>query len=366
MVQKVDLAYWLALSKIKGLGAGNFKKLYNYFPDMAAAFAASSASWQEAGLGQEIVAEFYLTKNKINPEQLLKELAEEKIKAVTILDADYPSLLKEIYNAPPILYYRGTLPLASDPCVAVVGTRKISTYGRQVTSDIVSSLVQNRLTIVSGLALGVDALAHQTTLDNQGKTIAVLGSGIDKASLYPAANYHLVEKIIENGGAIISEYAPKTLPTKFNFPARNRLISGLSLGSLIIEADEKSGALITAQFALEQNREVLAVPGSIYSTYSKGTNALLKQGARLVTSAQDVLEALNLEQFNTFAVNKQILPDNLEEGLILNLLSLEPLHIDFLVKQSQLNSAVVSSTLVLMEMKGKVKNLGGMNYVLSR
>jgi DNA processing protein len=361
-----NIKYWLAIAKIPKIGPVKFKKLYTYFSSVKEAWQADAKEWVKAGLDQETVSNFYLSKKQINPDQLLEQIAQENIKVVTVLDEHYPKLLKETYTPPALLYYRGALPHPTDFCLAVVGTRKITQYGKQVTTDLVSNLAQNQITIISGLAIGVDGLAHQTALDNQGKTIAVLGGGIDKNTIYPAANRYLAEKIIGSGGAIISEYAPKTLPTKFNFPARNRIISGLSLGSLIIEADVNSGALITAQFALEQNREVFAVPGSIYSENSQGANKLLKQGAKLVTCAQDILEALNLEQIQNVIANQKISPDTKEEEILLKFLSKEPAHIDILVKKSQLKTAVVSSTLAMMEVKSKVKNLGGMNYVLAR
>jgi len=361
-----DTPYWLALNKINNIGSAKIKKLCNYFPTMKDAWEADINEWKKSGLNDETVTEFYLNKNQINPEQLYEEMEKENVKIITILDDDYPSLLKEIYTPPAILYCRGTLPHPADFCLSVVGTRKISTYGKQVAADLVAKLVQNQITIISGLAIGIDGLSHQTTLENNGKTVAVLGGGIDKATLYPAANRYLADQIVANGGAIISEYPIKTMPTRFNFPARNRIIAGLSLGTLIIEADENSGSLITAKFALEQNREVFAVPGNIYSNSSKGTHKILKQGAQLVTDAQDILETLNLEQIEQFVATKKISPDTKEEEVLLNILSKEPIHIDILVKQSQLNTSIVGATLTMMEMKGKVKNLGGMNYVLAR
>ncbi|MFH1188122.1 MAG: DNA-processing protein DprA [bacterium] len=361
-----DIQYWLAIDRLQKIGPVKFKKLYNYFPTMKGAWRADSSEWEKAGIDKNSVSSFVIEKNQINPQQLLDEISQEQIKIITILDKDYPAILKELYSPPAIIYYKGTLPSSDDICLGVVGARKISQYGRQVTSEIVADLARNKISIVSGLAAGVDSLAHQTTLDNKGKTVAVLGGGIDKNSIYPSQNRYLAEKIIDSGGAIISEYKPKTLPMKLNFPARNRIISGLSLGTLIIEASEESGALITARFALEQNREVFAVPGSIYSPTSKGTNGLLKQGAKLVTCANDILETLNLDQLQSVISSKKISPDTKEEEILLGFLSKEPTHIDSLVKQSGLATNTVSATLIMMEMKGKIKNLGGMNYVLAR
>ncbi|MFH1564371.1 MAG: DNA-processing protein DprA [bacterium] len=361
-----DIQYWLAIGGLSNIGPVKFKKLYNYFPTMKDAWSADFREWEKAEIDKNSISIFAAEKNNINPEQLLEEVQREQIKIITILDKNYSTILKELYSPPPLIYYRGILPQQTDICLGVVGARKISQYGRQVASEIVADLARNQINIISGLAIGVDSLAHQITLDNKGKTTAVLGGGIDKNSIYPSQNRYLAEKIIDSGGAVISEYKPKILPLKMNFPARNRIISGLSLGSLIIEAGEQSGALITARFALEQNREVFAVPGSIYSPTSKGTNGLLKQGAKLVTCANDILETLNLDQLQSVISSKKISPDTKEEEILLEFLSKEPTHIDNLVKQSGLATNTVSATLIMMEMKGKIKNLGGMNYVLAR
>ena len=247
-----------------------------------------------------------------------------------------------------------------------MGTRKYSSYGQQAVEYIVKDLVRNNLTIVSGLALGIDALAHQAALAAGGKTVAVLGSGLDKQNIYPSQNRYLVNKIMETGGSVISEFPLGTPPLRYNFPQRNRLISGLSLGTLIIEAGEKSGALITAAYALEQNREVFAVPGSIHSLVSAGPNKLIKEGARVVTSASDIIETLNLTQATAYISAKKIMPEGENEKKIASLLSFEPIHIDELVRASGLDTAAANSTLVIMEMKGMIKNLGGMYYILAR
>jgi DNA processing protein len=241
----------------------------------------------------------------------------------------------------------------------------ISPYGLQVTPEIVCPLAQHGLTIVSGLAIGVDALAHLSALKAHGRTIAVLGTGVDARSLYPTQNRRLAEQIIEQGGAVISEFSIGTPPLKQNFPIRNRIISGLSLGTLVIEAARESGSLITARSALEQNREVFAVPGSAHSPTSAGPNNLLKMGARVVTSATDILDALNIEPRQEIIGKRKITADNLEEAALLPHLSREPRYIDALVKASHLGAPQVMSILTIMEIKGKVRNLGGMQYVLA-
>ena len=246
----------------------------------------------------------------------------------------------------------------------MVGARKYTNYGERAIEKIVYNLVKNNLNIISGLALGIDALAHSACLNANGNTVAVLGTGIDKQSFYPFANRYLAEKIISTGGAIISEFPLGTEPLRYNFPQRNRVISGLSFGTLVVEAAEKSGALITARCACEQNREDFAVPGSIFSDMSAGSNELIKQGAKPVTKAEDILETLDLKNINNYIKNTKIIAESEEEKIILKYLSLEAIHIDELIRLTKLNTSIISSTLVMMEMKGAIKNLGNMQYVL--
>lgn len=358
--------YWLAFSKINKIGPKKLKKLLRAFPDLKTAWQAEAGALKEAGLDQEAIENLLIKRWEINPDLEWEKLKKEGLEIITILEPDYPKLLREIYQPPPLLFFSGDLKTAQGFSLAVIGTRKPTNYGQQVAREMTGSLVQNGLTIVSGLALGIDALAHQTALETGGKTIAVLGSGLDKQNIYPSGNRFLAKKIIENGGLLLSEYPPGTMPLKQHFPARNRLISGLSLGILVIEAPEKSGALITADFALEQNRDIFAVPGNIYSKNSQGANNLIKLGARPVTSASDILESLNLKQATAFLENQKIIAENEEEKIILEFLSKDPLHIDKIIQLSKLPPAQINSTLALMELKGLVRNLGGMNYVVAR
>ncbi|MCD6470954.1 DNA-processing protein DprA [bacterium] len=290
-------------------------------------------------------------------------MSRPNIQIIKITDKNYPKLLKEIYDPPKEIYVLGKLEAEEKYPLAVVGTRKISNYGKQIVSSIVKDLAKIGLTIVSGLALGTDALAHQAALDVNGKTIAVLGSGLDM--IYPRIHKKLAERIIKSGGAIISEYPPGTKPTKWTFPARNRIISGLSLGVLVIEAPERSGALITAHHALDQGREVFAVPGNIYSQNSVGCNNLIKLGAKAVTDANDILEALSLNL--SLGKEKIIRPASKEEKIILEILSTseKPIHIDEIIKKSKLETNIVNSTLTIMEISKKVKHLGGEYYTLN-
>ncbi|MBU1146050.1 DNA-processing protein DprA [Patescibacteria group bacterium] len=361
-----DLKYWVAISRYPKIGAIRLVKLFNYFHSMEEAWRASFSELRRAGLDENIINDFLGQKMIVNPEAEWERLVKENINVLTINDQSYPKLLKEIWNPPAILYVKGVLPPDDEFNLAVVGTRKISTYGRQLTSLLTGELVQNGFNIISGLALGVDALAHETTVRLGGKTVAVLGSGINDESIYPTGNRFLASEIIKTGGAVISEYPLGTVAMPGNFPLRNRIISGLSLGTLVVEAAEESGALITAQCALEQNREVFAVPGSIFNPTSAGPNKLIKMGAKAVTAVNDILETLNLAQAADFIQNKKTLPSSPEEEKILVNLSQEPTHVDKLIATSGLDAAKVGAILTLMEMKGMVKNLGGMNYIIGK
>jgi len=356
--------HWVAFSNIERLGPQKLKLLYNYFPDLQTAWQTSYGELKNAGLGQKDINAVLEKRTSINPDQAWTELAKHNIKVITVKDELYPTMLKEIYSPPALLYIKGNLPSDLDFTLAVVGTRKTSVYGRQITPEIVSSLARTGLTIVSGLALGIDTLAHQATLDSGGATIAVLGCGLDK--IYPLTNNKLAQKIIAKGGCLISEYPPGTKPLKQHFPVRNRIISGLSKGVLVIEGNEDSGSLITAKCALEQNREILAVPGNISCSTSHGPNNLIKMGAHVVTSALDVINSLDLELAEQWQENKKIIPQTKEEKTLIQFLSSEPIHIDEIIKKSKLKPSIINSALTMMEMKGIVRHLGGMHYVLSR
>jgi len=288
----------------------------------------------------------------------------DEIKTINIQDKNYPKLLKEIKDPPEILYVRGEI-LPDDSFFAVVGTRMASSYGKQVALEIAGDLAEAGLTIVSGMAPGIDTFCHQATLERKGRTIAVLGTGLDEKSIYPQSNLKLARKILETGGTLISEYPPGTPGSKFTFPNRNRIISGISLGVLVVEAKQKSGALITAHYAFKQNRKLFAVPGPIHSLNSKGCHYLIKKGAKLVENANDILKELNLP-FPRFYLGKEIKGENEEENLILGVLKEEALDIDKIIGKTNLTASKVASTLAILEIKGKVRNLGGNIYGLSR
>jgi len=356
-----DLKYWVALSTHQKIGARTFAKLYKRFKKIARVWGASPRELSLAGLdlGQiEAVKEII---QKIDPDKELAKLKKYNIKVLIFPDKEYPKLLKEIADPPGLLYLRGKLLPEDEISLAVVGSRKYTDYGARAVEEIVYPLSKNKLTIVSGLALGIDALAHRAALEAKGRTIAVLGCGLDQ--IYPSSNIHLADKILSTGGAIISEF-PLGMPAmKYNFPIRNRIIAGMSLGTLIVEGAAESGSLITASAAIEYNREVFAIPGSIFSENSQAPNHLIQMGAKLVSSAEDILGELNIEgKFNQVKV-QTVIPDSKEEEILLNLLK-KPALVDNLIRQSKMEPALVNSTLIMLEMKGKITNLGGTSYVI--
>jgi DNA processing protein len=279
------------------------------------------------------------------------------------MDEAYPQRLKEIDQPPPVLYLRGELSTEDDWAVAIVGSRRVTPYGRQVTEEIASFLAANGVTVVSGLARGIDSLAHSAALKAGGRTLAVLGSGVDR--IYPPENRSLAEQIFEHG-AVLSDYAPGTPPEASNFPPRNRIISGLSMAVVVVEAGKTSGALITAEFAAEQGREIFAVPGNILAPQSKGTNKLIQQGALPLLSADDIMQTLNLTRVGQHKAARKALPADEVEAKLLTAMSEEPLHVDEIRNKTDLPVEKVSATLVMMELKGMVRQVGNMQYVAVR
>ncbi|MEA2113363.1 MAG: DNA-processing protein DprA [Patescibacteria group bacterium] len=357
--------YFNAFNVIGGIGPIAFGKLLDSFNSLEEAWTASTGKLSQIGLGKSIIEKIAEQRPKINPDLEMEKLGKEKIRLITIQDKNYPTLLKEIYSPPALLYIRGEISSKNSIGLGIVGSRQLSFYGQQTTPLFAAELARAGLTIISGLAKGIDTLAHQAALEVGGRTIAVLGCGIDDKSVYPYSNRRLAEEIVENGGVVISEFPIGTQPLPQHFPQRNRIISGLSKGVLVIEATKKSGALITARDALEQNRDVFAVPGSVFAQNSFGPNNLIKMGAKLVSQADDILQEFNLTSPPDSAPKNRATADSSEEKLILKQLSREPVHIDKIISLSKLSTAAVSSTLTMMEIKGKIKNLGRGNYVLA-
>ena len=288
---------------------------------------------------------------------------EYEIKTISIEDEEYPKQLKEIKNPPKVLYYKGNLSAANKPCFGIVGARRCSIYGKQIAMNFASNLSDAGLVIVSGLTQGIDTFSHQAVVEKQKETIAVLGTGIDEKTMYPQCNLQLSRKIIENNGCLISEYPNGTHGARFTFPNRNRIISGLSMGILIIEAKQKSGALITVDWAKKQGRKIFAIPGSIFSQNSQGCHFAIKQGAKLAENAQDILKELNKQTLN-INFKKQITGDTEQENLVLNALEQGPLHIDEITKIAKLTSSEINSAIVVLEMKDIIRNLGGNTFAL--
>lgn len=357
-----DLKFYNAINVIGDIGPAKFKKLIDFFPNMGAAWQASAYDLKQAGFLEKDISHFLSRRREINPDAELEKCQKENIKIITIKDSEYPKPLSEIYDPPALLYIKGTLCNDDLPKIAIVGTRKMTSYGKQVTSMLAYNLALSGVIIVSGLALGVDGEAHHAACQARAPSLAVLGSGVNEANIYPRNNFLLSKKIIECRGALISEYPYGTPGFKSNFPQRNRLISGLSRAVLVTECPQSSGALITAKFALDQNRDVFACPGSIFWENCEGTNELIKMGAKLVSSAADILEELNLESLVSIKKAK-ITPKNQDEAKVLENLSSEPLHIDLLAKKTQIPAAKLLALLTQMELSSKVRNIGSMNYV---
>ena len=359
-----DPRFWVGLNLIPQIGPVKVRRLLDHFGDLANAWQAGAHELAAAGLDQRALENLLSTRHQIDLDAEMQKIARAGVQVLTWVDSNYPTLLAAIPNPPPVLYVKGEIKPEDDWSIAVVGTRRATRYGLEVTRQLVTDLVRNGITIVSGLARGIDAQAHRSALDANGRTIAVLGSGLD--IIYPSEHASLAQEIIRHG-ALVSEYPLGTKPDGPNFPARNRIISGLALGTLIAEGDRNTGAHITIEDALEQGRETFAVPGNIFHQSSRGPNTMIQQGeAKLVTCASEILEELNLTMVAEHQQVRAVAPESETESKLLKLLSADPVHIDDLGRETGLAIAAVSSTLALMELKGMVRQIGGMNYVIAR
>ncbi len=358
-----QLKYMVGLSLAMNVGAVTFRKLIEEFGSVESIFQASPKDLSFIKrLPKTLCDEL---KSGILIEKAQKEIGEaekNKIDIISILDARYPDALKSIYDAPMVLYVRGSFPDEKMPIVAVVGSRNASYYGIRMAKKIAADLSKSGVIVVSGMAIGVDSAAHEGALSEDGITLAVLGGGL--ARIYPSENKKIADQIIKRG-ALISEYPLNMPPQPQFFPMRNRIISGLSQAVLVVEAGEKSGALITVDTALEQGREVFAVPGNADSKHSSGTNALIKQGAKLITCAEDILEELELKNPTNTCKNDSSdvkVSMNEEENRLFSLLNNEPLNIDTLIEQSGTAPGKTISNLSGLQLKGIVKELPGKNF----
>jgi DNA processing protein len=359
--------YWHCLKKTPGLGHSGLHILAEHFTDGEAAWNAGARAYVDAGITSELIRKIEGTKRSTSPEEEAELLAESGINVIIATEPTFPKILSEIPQTPFLLYARGTIDdWNARKYIAVVGSRRITSYGRQATEHIASDLARAGFTVVSGLAFGIDKIAHEAALRSGHETVAVLGDSLDDASIAPQSHLALAQEITSNG-SLLSEYPPVTAAMPGFFPARNRIVAGLSLGTVVIEAAERSGALITANLALDYDREVFAVPGSIFSPASVGTNTLIKSGAKIVRSIGDIIEefpaaAVTLPLFDEAAPDmpKSLTPD---EQKVFTVISHEPTAVDGIIKLSHLGTSAASGALTMLEIKGLIKDIGGNHYI---
>ena len=355
--------YWVGFNLVRGIGAARMQALINHFGDVVSAWHAPGETLRAAGLSSKIVENFLQMRSSVDLEKVWQGIQAKDIQVLTWDDPEYPVRLKEIELPPPVLYVRGGLLPEDEWAIAIVGTRRLTPYGRQVTTEIAGMLARSGISVVSGLARGIDGVAHKAALEAGGRTLAVLGNGVDR--IYPPEHRLLAGEILRHG-ALLSDYAPGTPPDGLNFPPRNRIIAGLSLAVVVVEAGESSGALITATFAADQGRDVFAVPGSITAPQSQGTNRLIQQGARPLLDPGEVLEALNLTRAQMHRSARRELPANATEQRLLSVLSQVPVHVDEISRQTDLPIEKVTATLTMLELKGLARQVGAMNYISVR
>jgi len=327
-----DKKYWIGFNLIRGIGAVRMQELIAYFGDLESAWKASPVDLVRADLSKKLIERVVQARGGMDLDKVWENFEKQGIKILTWQDEAYPHRLKEIDQPPPVLYIRGEYLPDDSFAVAVVGTRHVMPYWRQITEELSSFLASSGMTVISGLARGVDSIAHKTALKAGGRTIGILGSGVDR--IYPPEHRILAEQMMECG-AIICDYAQGTPPEASNFPPRNRIISGLSLAVVVVEASDTSGAPITAEFAAEQGREVFAVPGSILAPQSKGTNKLIQQGALPLLSVTDLMQALNITHVGEHKVARRIIPSDATDAKLLSVPGSEPLHVDETRNQSE-------------------------------
>jgi DNA processing protein len=354
-----DRLYWIGFSFVKGIGAVRFRFLLDSFGDARTAWNASADELRAKGLGSGLVENLVNLRESLALDKIWENILASGINVLTWDDQGYPDRLREVNQSPPVLYVRGEIKPEDNWAVAIVGTRRITAYGRQVTERTAIELAHAGVTVVSGLARGIDGVAHKSALDAGGRTLAVLGCGVDR--IYPPEHRTLFERIIQNG-AVISDYPPGTPPEASNFPPRNRIISGIAMATVVVEAGKRSGALITADFAAEQGRDVFAVPGNVLSPQSRGTNRLIQEGARILLNPREILEVLDLTRITEQSEARTVLPANATEAQLFDILSHEPKHVDDIHNQTNLTIDQVTSTLAIMELKGMVRQVGGMRY----
>ena len=363
-------APWLALARVKGLGGVSFKKLTARFVDPTAAFSAAPAELEQVeGLHRDAIDGILAFSDWAEIDDEIERARDAGIAIIPFTNPNYPARLRTIADPPPFLYVKGNILTADDKAVAIVGSRSASEYGRRVARDLARGLASLGFTVVSGMARGIDGSAHESALQAGGRTFAVLGSGVERA--YPPEHEILYRRISESG-AVISELPIGTRPMAFNFPARNRLISGLSLGVVVVEATEKSGSLITATLAVEQGREVFAVPGEVGSSRSRGAHRLIRQGAKLVESVDDIIEEIAPQLLDRTGSATQraprVLPQNASDATrtIFALLQENTLQVDQVIERTGMSAAQVLETLLDLELQGLLRQLPGKIYRAER
>ncbi len=365
MLEDSDRPYWIAFSRVPFVGRVRTGLLEERFGSLEAAWHASEGELHACGLGRNVVEAIAATRAVTSPAAEKERVDRAGVRVLTWHDPDYPKLLREIDDLPPVIYIKGEIAAADGPSLTIVGTRRATAYGREVAKHLAGEVAKLGITVVSGLARGIDGVAHRAALEAGGRTIAVMGSGID--IVYPPEHAGLAREIALSG-AVMTEHPLGAKPEAQHFPRRNRLLSGLSLGTLVVEAGEGSGALSTVRFALEQNREVFCVPGSIYSPASSMTNRLVQEGAKLVMDVDDILEELNLTQVDPVPPASPALLDvgTGDEPVLAQVLGYEPQHVDELSRRTGLPVTRVSSTLAVMELNGQAQQVGRLNYILAR
>jgi DNA processing protein len=360
---EANTKYWVGFSRAAGIGAVRLRLLLDHFGDVASAWGADEQSLHASAIGPHAVQGIVEARRGLDLEQELERLTRGGFSVLTWEDPAYPAHLLEIASPPIVLYCWGVLERADRYATAIVGTRRPTPYGQAVARDLATALAVHGVTVVSGLARGIDSIAHRASLDAGGRTLAVLGSGLDE--VYPPEHRGLAQEIAAQG-AILTEYPLGTRPEAGNFPVRNRIVSGLAKVLVVVEAGESSGALITAEFAADQGREVFAVPGSIYSRASRGVHRLISQGATPLVAPEDVLEALAIPSQTPPASDEIVSLGADLEGQLAGLLSDDPVHADDLVARTHRAPSEVMAALSMLELQGRAVQVGGMHYVRSR
>lgn len=356
-----ERAFWAAFHHVPYIGPARLRRLVDHFGSLARAWCASEQELRRC-LEARPVTELMAKRRELDVAAMMAMIERDGVQIATSIDGRYPSLLKEIAAPPPVLYYRGELLETDRMAVGIVGTRRMTAYGREMTTRIAGDLARAGVTIVSGLARGVDGVAHEAALNAGGRTIAILGSGVNR--MYPPEHRNLASRISEQG-AVVSDYLPDTPPDGVNFPPRNRIISGMSLGVVVIEAPDRSGALITVDFAADHGRDVFAVPGPANAANSSGCNRLIRDGARLVRSGDDILEDLQIMRQSQVVAAQQALPLSDDDRRLLAVLSAQPQHIDDIAMLCDSSVSDVSGRLMMLELQGLVRNAGAQHYARS-